>query len=349
MRPYELADFNESPAWCMVQLDTVVGKDQIDIYVLVDLPSGLIIAQEFITTSLGPSPAHVRSLLNQASVAIRKTPSRLLISKSDPFLDVFREEGLKVGLKLEETPASYLENILEPLKNSFAENFPSYATIPDSHFEDWADADDKEAARSFIPDTYSACPCASGKKFKFCCKPGFNDIMLAMAAAQSGYTQEALKHIAKAKQTLGETAEVLCREAVVFSFTDLKKSNEIQVRALKVDPKHPRANYIRGLTLKNAGAFDEAILAYQTAIENYPKSDRYHLNETYNNLGSAFFEKGEFIKAKSAWEQALALLPADKVVRQNLREFIYGNLELPNSVREISPYIERFLNRTKRN
>ena len=33
-----------------------------------------------------------------------------------------------------------------------------------------------------------------------------------------------------------------------------------------------------------------AIKEYKKAIENYPQTDRYHLNETWNNLGTAYFE-----------------------------------------------------------
>jgi Flp pilus assembly protein TadD len=60
------------------------------------------------------------------------------------------------------------------------------------------------------------------------------------------------------------------------------------------------------------------------AIANYPPTDHFHLNEVYNNLGVALYEIGNLEEAKIAWEKALFFLPSDKIVRQNLAEFIYN-------------------------
>ena len=35
----------------------------------------------------------------------------------------------------------------------------------------------EECAKKMIPDSYDLCPCASGKKYKFCCKKIFVEIM----------------------------------------------------------------------------------------------------------------------------------------------------------------------------
>jgi tetratricopeptide (TPR) repeat protein len=231
------------------------------------------------------------------------------------------------------------------LKESFGKHFFSPSSLAYAEMEEWADEDDRESAKSFVPDNYDPCSCASGKKFKFCCKPGFSEIIGAMAAAESGYQNEANGHILKAKKILGETAEVLCREAIVQSYVDDRKAMKTLDQALGVNPNHPRANYIRGIDCKRRGDWNGAIAAYQVAIANYPKTDRYHLNECYNNLGTSYFEKGEFEQAKASWEQAFALLPSDKVVRENLREFIYENPALSEPVREISPFIQRIWKR----
>jgi hypothetical protein len=54
---------------------------------------------------------------------------------------------------------------------------------------------------------------------------------------------------------------------------------------------------------------------------------------------------GDAQGAKSAWEQALIMLPSDRMVRENLIEFIYDNPEVPEAVREISPFIRKFMER----
>ena len=87
---------------------------------------------------------------------------------------------------------------------------------------------------------------------------------------------------------------------------------------------------------------------YKTAIEHYPKDDTFHLNETYNNLGTAFFNLKKYQDAKESWEKALVLLPSDRLVKANLVKYIYKNREVPEPLREISPFIEKFLISTSR-
>ncbi len=180
-----------------------------------------------------------------------------------------------------------------------------------------------KCAKIMIADSYDNCSCASGKKYKFCCKKIFREISEAMAALATGKITEALQWIAQAKKNVGETAEVLCRESIIYSSDDPEKSNNILNRCLKVNPRHPRAHYLRGINFKEQGDFQAAIEAYETAIANYPPSDHYHLNETYNNLGGVFNHVGEMKKAKSAWEKALLYLPDDDMAQNNLNEFIY--------------------------
>lgn len=51
----------------------------------------------------------------------------------------------------------------------------------------------------------------------------------------------------------------------------------------------------------------------------------------------------EYQEAKSAWEKALTLLPSDRMVLNNLMEFIYNNPNIPSKIREMSPFIQKFL------
>lgn len=117
---------------------------------------------------------------------------------------------------------------------------------------------------------YAFCSCASGKKYKFCCKKIFREIMEAMVAAEEGKKSEALQWIAKAKEVAGDTAEVLCREAIVYSFFEPDKAKEILAECLLINPNHPRAHYLRGIDLKEQGDLEGARTAYETAIKNYP-------------------------------------------------------------------------------
>jgi len=199
-----------------------------------------------------------------------------------------------------------------------------HLAIEKQHAREDTDELDRECLKKMIPDSYDPCPCASEKKYKFCCKKVFSEIMEAMIAAEEGDYTSALKWIDKAKSVVGETAEVICRESIVYSYFDGKKSNDLLAQCLSINPNHPRAHYLIGLMLKQSGDIEGAVTAYQAAIRHYPPTDVFHLNEAYNNLGSAFYTGGNIEEAKSAWEKALLYLPSDKTTRRNLAEFIHN-------------------------
>ena len=114
---------------------------------------------------------------------------------------------------------------------------------------------------------------------------------------------------------------------------------------MKLNANHPRLNYILGLEAVANKKPEVAVTYYLKAIENYPKEDRFHLNETYNNLGSVYYSLGNIKDAKESWENALVLFPTDQLTRENLNEFIYENSIIPIEMREIPPFIKKFINK----
>lgn len=313
MKTYHLEDFREDDAWLVFRLDTQVKDQAVDIYMLMDLPGGLLLGQEIASDTLSAEQA--TTLLKQGRIAKGRLPRRLLLPKGDPAELSFRRATETLQLGLETPPTRHLEALIAPVKESFGREFFSPSSIGYAAIKDDADEMDRESAKQMVPDSYDPCSCASGQKFKFCCKPIFREIMGAMMAAEGGRKSEALDWIAKAKGVVGETAEVLCREAIVLSFFDPEKSEKVLERCLAMNPRHPRANYIRGISLKEHGDLKGAVAAYEVAIANYPKTDRFHLNESYNNLGTAYYEMGDYPRAKTSWEQGLVTLPSDKTVR----------------------------------
>jgi len=322
MPSYDLDSFYKNAAWLIFRIDSQVQAEPIDIYMLMDLPSGNIMSHEIVVSVLSQKQAD--TLLKQGKQKKASTPKRLLLAIGDPAEKFLRKSAKSLSMTLELVPASYLNDIVAPIKQSFGEHFYSPSSLGYANLKESTDELDRESAKCMIPDSYDPCSCASGKKYKFCCKKIFLEIMEAMVATEEGNIAKAIEWMTKAKAIVGETAEVLCREAIVYSFFDPEKSADMLKKCLTVNPLHPRAHYLRGLMLKEQGDFQAAVEAYETAIANYPLSDQYHLNEAYNNLGTAFYSMGDYPKAKSAWERALLCLPSDKTAQRNLAEFIYS-------------------------
>ena len=341
MTKLQYQDFLPKDSWLIFRLDTQVADKSADVYMLMELPCGEILSNE-ITIDEGMTPDQLQEFLQKAYAKKRYWPKKVLVLKNDPIEKSLKELSLPPHLKTEPHPASALEDLIAPVKESFGKFCFSPSSLFYSHAKDDVDADEVESARQFIPDTYAPCPCASGKKYKFCCKPIFREIIEAMTEAEKGQKSEALKFIQEAKKRVGETAEVLCREAIVHSFFDEVEFDRLLNCCLDRFPNHPRANYIKGLHFREKGRFLEAITFYKKAIDNYPKTDRFHLNEAYNNIGTVYYELKNYKEAKESWERALFLLPSDRMVKANLLEFIYMNPSVPKKLREISPMVARF-------
>ncbi len=153
-----------------------------------------------------------------------------------------------------------------------------------------------------------------------------------MCAAEDGNKDEALKWIREAKKIVGDSAEVICREAIVHSYFDLERAEQLLSECLKKYPKHPRAHYIKGLFWSCSDNDTRAIEEYKIAISLYPTSDQYHLNEAYNNLGCALGRLGNKIEAKEAWQRALFMIPSDIYAKRNL-SILNEELSLENASR----------------
>ena len=320
----------------MLRLNSMlyVAEKPADIYVLMDAASAYIFGH---IIAMGEEPAmeEVERALIGAWQLNEGWPTKILWATGDPIGGVLPQVAQKHGIACADYPSSYFTMIARPVQASFDEKFgfPSINRHPRQR-------ELKAEIAAFIPDAYAPCNCGSGKKYKFCCKPIFHEITEAMVASEDGDIDQALEWIEKAKAKVGETAEIYCRLATIC-YEDEKKFNDY----LDKCPQHPRASYLRGLRCKEDGKFDESVSFYRKAIDLYPPTAKFHLNEVWNNLGTAYYELKEFKKAKEAWEQAAIYLPSDEVTRDNLFEFIYENEEIPSELRRPSPNVMKILTR----
>lgn len=321
---YSCDHFKPGEAWLIFRLDSFVqikGRP-IDIYILIDLASAFALGQIIVTGEL-PDLIDIHRLMKEAYDTKKSWPDIFFFPARDPAEKLFRKYTSDKKIAFEVEPLSSFNDIISSIKQSFMEFQTS------SRNKNEPDPQEiQETIQAFIPDSYDLCPCASGLKYKFCCKRIFKEIMYAMAEAEDGHFNEALRWMRKAESKIGETAEILCRYAIVYSFFDRDKYAEYLEKCLSVFPNHPRTNFIKGIDLKQKGEYEGAIKMYMKAIGHYPLTDRFHLNETWNNLGSAYFEMKKYFEAKEAWEKALEYMPGDPMTLNNLKYMIHENPEV---------------------
>ncbi|MDH4467322.1 MAG: hypothetical protein QE271_04620 [Bacteriovoracaceae bacterium] len=328
---------NPNDAWVIHREEVeTLQNGPCDIYVIIEAITGQCLGQE-VSANL-PSAKKIKDLIKKASSEMSAIPKRILILKKDPLA----QEVEKICHQLNIPYEAATQKEIDPFTSFFSKTFQEfkYKSPPNFDHEEVG----QEELKAFIPETYGPCPCASGKKFKFCCQKIFKDITFAMCEAEEGHQEKSLFYMKQAEEKVGLTPEVLCRIAICWSYFDREKSSEYLEKSLKQNPNHPRTNYILGIEAVEKKDYQRAVEYYQTAVKNYPVEDKYHLNETYNNMGSAYFYLQNFKMAKESWEKSLVCLPSDHTVRRNLYEFIYANPIVPKEIREISPFIEKYLN-----
>jgi tetratricopeptide (TPR) repeat protein len=336
-------DINQ--AWILHREEIETTKDGVcNVYVLLDAHSKHCFGQEM-SMDL-PASSKIMSMLETSFLKAKARPKQILISKQDPFIETFQAicTGLKIPL-MELTTKELL-----PFVKEFADSFRQFRKGSTTFGTQLANTEIQSEVelvelKAFAPDSYSLCPCSSGKKFKFCCQKAFKDIAFAMCAAEEGQLEEALRFMKSAEEKVGRTAEIVCRIAICWSYYDMEKCHLLLKEAMALNPNHPRVNYIFGIEAVAALEYEKAISFYRTAIENYPPEDKYHLNETYNNLGTAYFRLKKYKEAKEVWEKGLVIFPTDKMTKNNLFKYIYDNPILPKELQEIGPFIKKYLDK----
>jgi tetratricopeptide (TPR) repeat protein len=269
-------------AWILYREEMITIEDgSCNIYVLMDAFSSFLFGQE-VSIDL-PTQKSILGLLKNAKSKSGTWPQQLLILKKDPFTETLHEISSELSIPLKELTSKEIQ----PLVKHFRDTFRQFKMGNPNEDEVRPMTDlEEEELEAFIPDTYSPCPCASGKKFKFCCQKILKEITFAMCDAQDGHLNKALKYMKDAEAKVGRTAEVVCRYAICWSFSDSEKSQTLLKEALSINPNHPRSNFIMGIDSVAKNEFEKALEFYQIAIDNYPEGDRFHLNETYNNMGT---------------------------------------------------------------
>ena len=148
--------------------------------------------------------------------------------------------------------------------------------------------------------------------------------ILAMRRGELAYRLEqypsALRMYLVAEQTLPNASIHLSKDLASnfynvsneFIWPDKEKGSVFSIegeqaaeKAVELDPNQGGHQYNLGVVKDDGGHYEEAIAAYQQAIEIEPRATR------YNGLGNVYKDQGRYDEAIAAYQQALTLDPKD--------------------------------------
>jgi len=89
---------------------------------------------------------------------------------------------------------------------------------------------------------------------------------------------------------------------------------------LAVNAKNPQARFLRGVVQADQDEPDEALASFRALTEDFPE-----LPEPYNNMAVIWAQRGQYEKARTALESAIATHPDYGIAHENLGD-IYSRL-----------------------
>ena len=176
MKQFQYNDFSPRDVWMVLRMDTQIEDQAADVYMLMELPSGLLLSHA-ITIKEGLKKQEAQEFFQTAFFKEKYWPKRIFIMKGDPVERSLKAIAAEHASAIEAYPAAALETLVAPVKETFGQHVYSPSSLAYGPMKDKIAPEELESAKHFIPDSYDPCPCASGKKYKFCCKPILREIL----------------------------------------------------------------------------------------------------------------------------------------------------------------------------
>ncbi len=185
------------------------------------------------------------------------------------------------------------------------------------------------------PNPYDTCPCGSGKKFKWCCAPYFDQIERALDLAQQGQHEAAVREmeaVAREHPTYppvwGYYAHLLYLEG------NTEKAEEVLAKAFALDPNFPMGHLLKGIFRQQEGEVIGALMLFRKAAEAYDPQAHDQLAQVYEMIARNEILLNRPVAARAALERAVHFAPADQELREQFEAMFGPDSRLPESARK---------------
>lgn len=177
---------------------------------------------------------------------------------------------------------------------------------------------------------YEACPCGSGKKFKWCCVGYFDQLQLALQQQQQGQHDAALRTMENLTKSQPQSAPVWCHYANVLYMEGRTEEAEKAVQqALTIQPDCPMAYFTRAMFRQNEGEVLGALLLFRKALENYPPEAAGPIADTCEMIARTELMLNRPVACRAVFERAVNAQPADQELRQQFEAMFGPDSRLP--------------------
>jgi tetratricopeptide (TPR) repeat protein len=183
-------------------------------------------------------------------------------------------------------------------------------------------------------DPYAACPCGSGKKFKWCCQPIHVQIDKAFNQFNDGQYDAALHTMDEVIAQNKDNPEAYGRKAELLY--ELGRPDDAEAalqQALDLSPSYPFGHYLRGQFRRYEGEFAEALILFRKAADLYDPEAHGMLGMIHASIAECEMRFNRPVAARAACEIALRHDPNLQVCRESLDSAFGPKSHLPLAAR----------------
>lgn len=184
-------------------------------------------------------------------------------------------------------------------------------------------------------DPYAACPCGSGKKFRWCCQAIYNDISRAFQQDEEGQHDTALRIMDQVTTAHADNPEAWGRKAELLDRNEKAEEAEAALqKALDLNPNYPYGLFLRGQFRLREGELPGALLLFRKAADLYDPSAREILGHIYVVIFDCEMKLNHPIAARAAAEMSLKIKPDAEIAKGVDTVFGANNPNLPASAKQ---------------
>jgi tetratricopeptide (TPR) repeat protein len=182
---------------------------------------------------------------------------------------------------------------------------------------------------------YEACPCGSGKKFKWCCIGYFDQLELALQQQQQGQHDAALRTMEQLTKSHPQSPQIWCHYANVLYMEDKTEQAEQAVQeALKIQPDCPMAFFTRAMFRHNEGEVLGALLLFRKALEAYPSEAGGPIADCCEMIARTELMMNRPVACRAVLERAVNAQPNDQELRLQFDTLFGSESRLPGVARK---------------
>jgi tetratricopeptide (TPR) repeat protein len=186
-----------------------------------------------------------------------------------------------------------------------------------------------------VLDPYSSCSCGSGKKFKWCCAPFYDQVEKAYLQEENKQHAAAVNILHKLTEQHAKNPAVWCYYAEILTLQDnLEEAEKALEQALALDPKQAKALYLKGTLAHERGEVAEALRLYRQAADACDPAATTVMADIHLAIAQCELLKNHPLAGKAALEVAHRCDPTNKTIQERLNHFFGVESEYPAVLRK---------------